>query len=74
MILYLYKFHLNLILSSFGQNLKTSTFIGEILFAITISIAGLVLFSLLIGNMQVCTEWHLNVHYKISCINAHYPI
>lgn len=39
-------------LSSFGQNLKTSTFIGEILFAITISIAGLVLFSLLIGNMQ----------------------
>ncbi|KAJ6723078.1 CYCLIC NUCLEOTIDE-GATED ION CHANNEL 15-RELATED-RELATED [Salix koriyanagi] len=38
--------------SSFGQNLKTSTFIGEILFAILISIAGLVLFALLIGNMQ----------------------
>ncbi|KAJ6400718.1 hypothetical protein OIU84_016202 [Salix udensis] len=37
---------------SFGQNLKTSTFIGEILFAIFISIAGLVLFALLIGNMQ----------------------
>ncbi|XP_074326356.1 cyclic nucleotide-gated ion channel 1-like isoform X1 [Apium graveolens] len=39
-------------LSSLGQNLKTSTFVGEILFAITISIVGLVLFSLLIGNMQ----------------------
>ncbi|XWS76884.1 hypothetical protein CRYUN_Cryun01aG0216300 [Craigia yunnanensis] len=39
-------------LSSLGQNLKTSTFVGEIFFAILISIAGLVLFSLLIGNMQ----------------------
>ncbi|XP_059634351.1 cyclic nucleotide-gated ion channel 1-like [Cornus florida] len=39
-------------LSSLGQNLKTSTFVGEILFAVFISILGLVLFSLLIGNMQ----------------------
>ncbi|RWR93269.1 cyclic nucleotide-gated ion channel 1 [Cinnamomum micranthum f. kanehirae] len=39
-------------LSSLGQNLKTSTFVGEILFAVFISICGLVLFSLLIGNMQ----------------------
>eukprot|EP00249_Psilotum_nudum_P008117 c21054_g1_i1 orf=621-2627(-) len=39
-------------LSSFGQNLATSTFIGEIVFAISIAIVGLVLFSLLIGNMQ----------------------
>ncbi|KAL2893218.1 Cyclic nucleotide-gated ion channel 1 [Bienertia sinuspersici] len=39
-------------LSSLGQNLKTSTFIGENLFATFICIAGLVLFSLLIGNMQ----------------------
>ncbi|XP_022770569.1 putative cyclic nucleotide-gated ion channel 13 isoform X2 [Durio zibethinus] len=39
-------------LSSLGQNLKTSTFVWEIFFAIGISIAGLVLFSLLIGNMQ----------------------
>ncbi|XP_022757541.1 putative cyclic nucleotide-gated ion channel 13 [Durio zibethinus] len=39
-------------LSSLGQNLKTSTFVSEILFAIAISIGGLVLFSLLIGNMQ----------------------
>ncbi|KAI3990575.1 hypothetical protein MKX01_022875 [Papaver californicum] len=39
-------------LSSLGQNLETSTFVGEILFAVSISIFGLVLFSLLIGNMQ----------------------
>ncbi|KAJ7951295.1 Cyclic nucleotide-gated ion channel 1 [Quillaja saponaria] len=39
-------------LSSLGQNLKTSTFVLEIIFAISISIFGLVLFSLLIGNMQ----------------------
>ncbi|KAF3958704.1 hypothetical protein CMV_016413 [Castanea mollissima] len=40
-------------LSSAGQNLQTSTFIGEIVFAVGISTFGLVLFSLLIGNMQV---------------------
>ncbi|XP_047956260.1 cyclic nucleotide-gated ion channel 1-like [Salvia hispanica] len=39
-------------LSSLGQNLKTSTFVGEIMFAIAISVIGLILFSLLIGNMQ----------------------
>ncbi|KAM3685058.1 hypothetical protein ACB098_11G091600 [Castanea mollissima] len=39
-------------LSSAGQNLQTSTFIGEIVFAVGISTFGLVLFSLLIGNMQ----------------------
>ncbi|CAN6710807.1 unnamed protein product [Malus baccata var. baccata] len=39
-------------LSSLGQNLKTSTFVWEMVFAVTISILGLVLFSLLIGNMQ----------------------
>ncbi|XP_030965629.1 cyclic nucleotide-gated ion channel 1-like [Quercus lobata] len=39
-------------LSSLGQNLKTSTYVGEIIFAVFISIFGLVLFSLLIGNMQ----------------------
>lgn len=40
-------------LSSYGQNLSTSTFIGETSFAILIAILGLVLFSHLIGNMQV---------------------
>ncbi|GLU10341.1 hypothetical protein SLE2022_271550 [Rubroshorea leprosula] len=39
-------------LSSYGQNLATSIFIGETLVAILISILGLVLFAHLIGNMQ----------------------
>lgn len=39
-------------LSSLGQNLKTSTYEWEILFAVFISVLGLVLFSFLIGNMQ----------------------
>ncbi|KAH9731596.1 Cyclic nucleotide-gated ion channel 1 [Citrus sinensis] len=43
-------------LSSLGQNLKTSTFVGEVFFAIFISISGLVLFALLIGNMQKYLE------------------
>uniref|UniRef100_A0A2N9J6Z7 Cyclic nucleotide-binding domain-containing protein n=1 Tax=Fagus sylvatica TaxID=28930 RepID=A0A2N9J6Z7_FAGSY len=40
-------------LSSLGQNLFTSTNVGEINFAILIAILGLVLFALLIGNMQM---------------------
>ncbi|THU66334.1 hypothetical protein C4D60_Mb05t13060 [Musa balbisiana] len=39
-------------LSSYGQTLTTSTFIGETLFAILIAILGLILFAHLIGNMQ----------------------
>ncbi|KAL7112020.1 hypothetical protein ACP275_05G126400 [Erythranthe tilingii] len=39
-------------LSSYGQGLTTSTFIGETLFAILIAMLGLVLFAHLIGNMQ----------------------
>ncbi|KAE8729493.1 putative cyclic nucleotide-gated ion channel 15 [Hibiscus syriacus] len=39
-------------LSSLGQNLDTSTYVGEIIFAIIIATLGLVLFALLIGNMQ----------------------
>ncbi|KAM7268631.1 hypothetical protein ACFE04_010797 [Oxalis oulophora] len=39
-------------LSSLGQNLKTSTYVWEVCFAVFISISGLVLFSFLIGNMQ----------------------
>ncbi|XP_021289139.1 protein CNGC15b-like isoform X1 [Herrania umbratica] len=39
-------------LSSLGQGLFTSTYVGEIIFAIIIAIVGLVLFALLIGNMQ----------------------
>ncbi|XP_010113162.2 cyclic nucleotide-gated ion channel 1, partial [Morus notabilis] len=41
-----------LLCSSLGQNLATSTYVWEICFAVFISIAGLVLFSFLIGNMQ----------------------
>ncbi|KAJ6697689.1 CYCLIC NUCLEOTIDE-GATED ION CHANNEL 15-RELATED-RELATED [Salix purpurea] len=40
-------------LSSFGQSLSTSTFIGETAFSIRFSIFGLVLFAHLIGNMQI---------------------
>ncbi|KAA8550379.1 hypothetical protein F0562_002063 [Nyssa sinensis] len=39
-------------LSSLGQSLLTSTNVGEISFAIIIATLGLVLFALLIGNMQ----------------------
>ncbi|KAK9279320.1 hypothetical protein L1049_012999 [Liquidambar formosana] len=39
-------------LSSLGQNLSTSTYVGEIMFAIVDATLGLVLFALLIGNMQ----------------------
>uniref|UniRef100_A0A0D3GHC9 Cyclic nucleotide-binding domain-containing protein n=1 Tax=Oryza barthii TaxID=65489 RepID=A0A0D3GHC9_9ORYZ len=39
-------------LSSRGQNLKTSTYAWENLFAVFVSISGLVLFALLIANVQ----------------------
>jgi hypothetical protein len=42
--------------SSYGQNLDTTTFIGETSFAIVIAILGLVLFAHLIGNMQVFVD------------------
>ncbi|CAA0392923.1 unnamed protein product [Arabidopsis thaliana] len=43
-------------LSALGQNLNTSKFVGEIIFAVSICISGLVLFALLIGNMQKYLE------------------
>ncbi|KAB1204447.1 putative cyclic nucleotide-gated ion channel 14 [Morella rubra] len=39
-------------LSSYGQNLTTSTFLGETSFSILVCVMGLVLFAQLIGNMQ----------------------
>ncbi|XP_009795112.1 putative cyclic nucleotide-gated ion channel 5 [Nicotiana tabacum] len=39
-------------LSTLGQGLQTSTFPGESLFSIALAILGLILFALLIGNMQ----------------------
>ncbi|XWS58968.1 hypothetical protein CRYUN_Cryun08bG0079700 [Craigia yunnanensis] len=50
-------------LSSLGQNLGTSTYVGEIIFAIIIATLGLVLFALLIGNMQM---WISKVEYDKS--------
>ncbi|KAK7410698.1 hypothetical protein VNO78_01698 [Psophocarpus tetragonolobus] len=39
-------------LSTLGQGLETSTYTGEVIFSIALAIAGLILFALLIGNMQ----------------------
>ncbi|XP_050885322.1 probable cyclic nucleotide-gated ion channel 5 [Lathyrus oleraceus] len=39
-------------LSTLGQGLQTSTYVGEVMFSIALAIAGLILFALLIGNMQ----------------------
>ncbi|CAL9030908.1 unnamed protein product [Prunus brigantina] len=50
---FLYCFWWGLLnLSSFGQNLETSTYAWENLFAVFISIIGLLLFLYLIGNLQ----------------------
>ncbi|WZZ67696.1 hypothetical protein YC2023_079066 [Brassica napus] len=38
--------------STLGQGLETSTYPGEVIFSIVLAIAGLLLFALLIGNMQ----------------------
>ncbi|XP_071723312.1 cyclic nucleotide-gated ion channel 18-like [Rutidosis leptorrhynchoides] len=43
-------------LSSYGQTLDTSIYLGETLFCSIICILGLVLFSLLIGNMQTSLQ------------------
>ncbi|XP_073004348.1 probable cyclic nucleotide-gated ion channel 6 [Typha latifolia] len=39
-------------LSTLGQGLQTTTYPGEVIFSITIAVLGLILFALLIGNMQ----------------------
>ncbi|KAK9274939.1 hypothetical protein L1049_022195 [Liquidambar formosana] len=39
-------------LSTLGQGLQTSTYPGEVIFSIAVAIFGLILFALLIGNMQ----------------------
>ena len=44
---------LSFFFSSVGQGLETSTYAGEIIFAIFIAVFGLILFASLIGNMQV---------------------
>lgn len=62
-VLYLFSYVAHF--SSLGQNLKTSTYVWEIIFAISISIIGLVLFSLLIGNMQVLLDFHFPLKYLL---------
>jgi hypothetical protein len=54
--------------SSLGQNLITSTDISENLFTVFVSASGLVLFALLIGNVQVLYFYgiFLFVHYWIE--------
>ncbi|KAI4330943.1 hypothetical protein MLD38_029179 [Melastoma candidum] len=51
-------------LSSLAQNLTTSAYQWEICFAISISIFGLILFSLLIGNMQTYLQCLTNKDIK----------
>ncbi|KAF2300627.1 hypothetical protein GH714_014565 [Hevea brasiliensis] len=47
--------------SSLGQNLSTTTYVGEITFAVIVATLGLVLFALLIGNMQGIYGFSLNI-------------
>lgn len=54
--------------SSLGQNLATSTYVGEIIFAIIVATLGLVLFALLIGNMQVS---HFNIFVNLLIDRNH---
>ena len=39
--------------STLGQGLQTSTYPAEVIFSIALAVLGLILFALLIGNMQV---------------------
>ncbi|KAJ0435273.1 putative Ion transport domain-containing protein [Helianthus annuus] len=53
-------------LSSLGQGLKASTFYGEILFVDFVAVIGLVLFALLIGNMQKYLQSLSNLTRKME--------
>ena len=53
--------------SSLGQGLMTSTSVGEIIFAIIVAALGLVLFALLIGNMQVTVQMREKYSLLIFC-------
>ncbi|KAI3818509.1 hypothetical protein L1987_12318 [Smallanthus sonchifolius] len=53
-------------LSSLGQGLKASTFYGEILFADFIAVIGLVLFALLISNMQKYLQSFSNLTLRME--------
>ncbi|KAK9989667.1 hypothetical protein SO802_029906 [Lithocarpus litseifolius] len=51
-------------LSSFGSNLQTSSYIWENIFALGISIFGLLLFLYFIGNLQILLEWRATKEQK----------
>ncbi|KAM0050418.1 putative IQ motif, EF-hand binding, cyclic nucleotide-binding domain, Ion transport [Helianthus debilis subsp. tardiflorus] len=53
-------------LSSLGQGLEASTYYGEILFADFIAVIGLVLFALLIGNMQKYLQSFSNLTLRME--------
>ena len=52
-----------LFISTFGNALTPSSQILEIFFCIALVIGGLVLFLLLIGNIQACSHQHFNSSY-----------
>ena len=61
------------ICSTLGQGLKTSTYPGEVIFSIALAIFGLILFALLIGNMQVNFVLHLMFYltnYIVEIVEA----
>ena len=58
-----------LVSSSTGQNLSTSTYIGEVIFTIFVATLGLFLFALLIGNMQVSPRDDLSKPFIITTSN-----
>ncbi|XP_050260530.1 cyclic nucleotide-gated ion channel 1-like [Quercus robur] len=51
-------------LSSLGSNLQTSSYIWENIFALGISIFGLLLFLYFIGNLQIYLEWRTTKEQK----------
>lgn len=55
--------------STLGQGLQTSTYPGEVIFSIALAIFGLILFALLIGNMQVYFK-SLSLTYHESKISG----
>ena len=60
-----------------GQGLLTSTHVGEIMVAIVVATLGLVLFALLIGNMQVikvCMPLHLTIFLDVTMYITHNSI
>jgi hypothetical protein len=57
--------------SSLGQNLSTSTYVGEIAFSIIIATLGLVLFGLLIGNMQVSSSHFYQCQISVANLKCH---